>query len=574
MEKKYAKSLIRLSAAAFLFFSAPANAFSQVSQQWVSRYANTALAGMQDQAKAMAVDDSGNVYVTGFSFTHAAGQGEDYLTIKYDSAGNTLWERRYDGPSGLTDKANDIAIDHDGNIVVTGSSKDSVAYYEAATLKYDPAGNVLWTQRFSVAGPIGVHGEILQTDAVGNIYVTGTGGYDSTDNDFITLKYSTAGALLWTAVYDGPKKWGDRPTEMHVDKWGGVYVTGQSTSDTVWSHSYSGGAFTTVKYDSAGNQQWIKRFSGTYGLNSSRGMAIDDSGNVYVTGDMRETGTGDYSDIMTIKYNADGEMQWLRTFEGPAAAQDRGDFINVDKAGNVYVLGSSVTDPVESFPQADLVLIKYNAGGAQQWARYYTALPACGSCLDVPGGMTLDTAGNVYIAAGVTLDTPFMTFRDYATIKFDAMGNQQWVQLYNGTGQRHDDPTDITVDKMGNVYVTGISAGVGSVADDDYVTIKYSQSPMPVGAGQYAVPSLVVGNYPNPFSAVTAITYQLAQKAYVTLDVFDVVGKKVTTLVSRQQEAGSHTATFVPEALLPAGVYFYKLHANDASVTRRMSYVK
>ncbi|MFQ3597326.1 MAG: T9SS type A sorting domain-containing protein [Chloroherpetonaceae bacterium] len=80
-------------------------------------------------------------------------------------------------------------------------------------------------------------------------------------------------------------------------------------------------------------------------------------------------------------------------------------------------------------------------------------------------------------------------------------------------------------------------------------------------------------NYPNPFNPSTIINYQLAATNAVRLEVFDMLGRKVATLVNEQQSAGSYQATFNAVALA-SGVYFYRLQAGNFVETKKMMLVK
>ena len=108
---------------------------SGVQQQWVAVYNG---GNGSDIAYAIAVDGSGNVYVTGFS----VGRGScniacnDYATIKYDSSGNQQWVARYNGPANDDDHATAIAVDASGNVYVTGSSLGTAwPDYDYATVR-------------------------------------------------------------------------------------------------------------------------------------------------------------------------------------------------------------------------------------------------------------------------------------------------------------------------------------------------------------------------------------------------------------------------------------------------------
>src|ERR1044072_5373737 len=116
---------------------------AQVSEEWVARYNGPGNAS--DNAVDIAVDDDGNVYITGSST--GAGTFADYATIKYNSAGVQQWVARYNGPGNFFDEPADLAIDNAGNVYVTGRSAGDGTDDDYATIKYNSAGVVQWVAR-------------------------------------------------------------------------------------------------------------------------------------------------------------------------------------------------------------------------------------------------------------------------------------------------------------------------------------------------------------------------------------------------------------------------------------------
>jgi len=243
-----------------------------------------------------------------------------------------------------------------------------------------------------------------------------------------------------------------------VDSSGNVYVTGCSYSGT----SYD---YTTIKYSSSGAQQWVARYNGpANGSDIAGALAIDSSGNVYVTGQSYGSGTTGY-DYATIKYNSSGAQQWVAYYNGPGNGDDSACDLAVDSSGNVYVTGQSYS----SSTGVDYATIKYNSNGAQQWVARYNG-PAKSS--DIACALAVDSSGNVYVT-GQSYSSG-TTGVDYATIKYNSSGDQQWAAFYNGPGNSDDIVCGLAVDSSGNVYVTGQSYG-GGTTGNDYATIKYSQ---------------------------------------------------------------------------------------------------
>jgi hypothetical protein len=291
----------------------------------VRRY--TGPGNYDDWANAIAVDGSGNVYVTGFIDDSATFL--DYATIKYDPNGNELWVRRYTEPGIWVDRAYAIALDNSGNVYVTGASRD-----DYATIKYSPQGNELWVRRYNGSGDGPDRAYAIAVDGSNNVYVTGESWGSGTGVDYVTIKYSPQGTQLWVQRYSGPHDY-DVAYAIALDGSGNVYVTGESYG--------SGGTptdYATIKYAPQGTQLWVQRYNGPVNqADVANAIAIDGSNNVYVTG--RSDGGGTDYDYATLKYDSQGTQLWVQRYNGPVNGADWACAIAVDGSGNVYVTGES-----------------------------------------------------------------------------------------------------------------------------------------------------------------------------------------------------------------------------------------
>jgi hypothetical protein len=260
---------------------------------WTNRYNGPG--NNYDAATKIAVDGSNNLIVTGGSV--GGGGGPDYLTIKYSSAGVPLWTNRYNGPGNSVDTGYAVAVDGSNNVIVTGYS-DVNGYgtnYDYATIKYSSAGVPLWTNCYDGPGNGDDRAWALAVDRNNNIVVTGPSYASGSGDDYATIKYSSAGLGLWTNRYNGPENWHDFPYALVVDGNNNVIVTGGSAEDT------NNDDFATIKYSSAGAPFWTNRYNGLGNdYDTARAMAVDRSNNVIVTGWSAGSG-GDY-DFATVKY--------------------------------------------------------------------------------------------------------------------------------------------------------------------------------------------------------------------------------------------------------------------------------
>lgn len=206
---------------------------------------------MEDLAKSLVLDGSGNVYVAGYSTGN--GTKRDFTTIKYDGAGNQLWLKRYNSPGNENDEIASMAIDSQGNVCVTGRSLGDFSDY--LTMKYNASGAELWMKRYDGPAITGDDDEAnaLAVDASGNVYVTGYSSGNGTSFDYATIKYDAAGAELWVKRYNSPGNGYDNAYALAVDTSGNVYVTGVAKGDasyTVVKYSQVSLLFTLINADS------------------------------------------------------------------------------------------------------------------------------------------------------------------------------------------------------------------------------------------------------------------------------------------------------------------------------------
>lgn len=426
------------------FWALPALAETIVDTAWVRRYNGPTNGG--DRATALAVDDSGNVYVTGESWGTTS---SDCATIKYSADGDTSWVRRYNGPEneGATPVA--IALSRSGDVFVTGSFY--VPPTDCFTIKYNASGDTAWVRRYN--GPANSNDETyaIAVDDSDNAYVTG-----NSNNDCLTIKYFPNGDTAWVRRYDGGEG-----HDLAIDDSGYVYVTGYSANPGTQ------GDCITIKYKPNGETAWVRIYNGpTNYPDAGKALAVDSHGNVYVTG-ISVTPPGN-SDYLTLKYGPSGNLLWVKTYDGEGNWVDEPEAIAIDDSGNVYVTGRSFGNQT-SF---DWATIKYFPDGDTVWVRRYNGPE---DSTDYAHSLCVDKSGNVYVtgeswkpAGGRS------TQSDYVTIKYDQTGNQVWLKEFDGPANDWDWPCAIVVDKPNNVYVTGVSEGLGT--HGDYATIKYWQN--------------------------------------------------------------------------------------------------
>lgn len=385
--------------------------------------------------------------------------GRDFATIKYNASGVQQWVARYNGPANADDIPYAIAVDSTGNVYVTGSSLGSGTGLDYATVKYNASGAQQWVMRYDGPGHVDDIAYAMAVDGSGNVYVTGSSRGSGTALDYATVKYDAAGAQQFVKRYDGPAHADDIAYAVAVDNAGNICVTGSSLG--------AGTAldYATVKYNAGGTQQWVARYNGPGGDEDvARALAIDGAGNVFVTGS--SLGFGTALDYATIKYDWNGAQKWVTRYKGVGGNRADIAYAIAVVAGNVFVTGSSLG----SGSGLDYATVKYDSAGTRLWVMRYDGP---GHVDDIAYALAVDGSANVYVT-GSSLGAG--TGLDYATIKYNSTGNQQWVTRYNGPAGHNDIANSIALDSSANVFVTGSSLGFGSGLD--FATIKYNAGGM------------------------------------------------------------------------------------------------
>ncbi|MEO0009908.1 MAG: SBBP repeat-containing protein [candidate division WOR-3 bacterium] len=339
---------------------------------WVRRYD---WRGLNDVANGVVVDQNGNIYVCGYSTDSLT--SSDYVVLSYDPDGNLRWSDRYDGPGSSGDIAYGLALDSSSNVYVTGYSYSASTYDDICTIKYTSVGARQWVARY--AGASSERAQAIATDLSGNVYVT---GYTQAGNDMLTIKYNTSGVQQWLDRYNGDGNGADMAFAVCTDRLGNCYITGYSLGTGTADYDYL-----TIKYSTSGTREWVARYNGDGNdYDYAYGVIVDRNGDVYVTG--YSTGLNTVYDVVTIKYNSLGQQVWVRRYD-TGNNNEYGRAIAIDSRGNVYVTGS-----VARGSNYDFLTLSYSPDGNLRWEATYNGP---GNGMDYGYGLRLDAWGNVFV---------------------------------------------------------------------------------------------------------------------------------------------------------------------------------
>lgn len=339
-----------LCAAALVACSGTARAQgSTFTEAWAHTWGGSA----NDQVSGVAVDGTGNTYLTGYTDSFGAG-GHDVLLLKYSPTGTLLCRQTWGGSNN--DWGSDVALDPSGGFVyVAGGTQSSpTGNQDVLLVKFDSNCNFVWAQSWDFGGNESAS-RVRVDPTDGNLVLGGAtdlGG--ANESDALLMKVSDPGSTppqspLWATTWH---IWYQGVGDFFFAESGGIYACGQ----TMPPGSYGIDAW-LARYDSTGNLQWLRTWNRD--INDGASSCISDAeGNVYVTGHSGEWAGSGQRDVMLLKFDPSGILQWAKTWG--TGHHDEALRMLTNTNGNVYVVG--YTNGLDG-TQEDALLLKYDASG-------------------------------------------------------------------------------------------------------------------------------------------------------------------------------------------------------------------
>jgi uncharacterized delta-60 repeat protein len=402
----------------------------------------------------------------------------------------------------------------------------------------------------------------------GFVYVTGFCSTDSNGTDICTIKYNQEGDTVWTQVYNGSGNSEDKAYAIVIDDLDNIYITGYTTD------SANGIDIVTIKYNSDGERQWTAIYNGTSNTeDKSQALCIDQNGNVYVTGYATNTGSG--KDIVVLKYTTDGTLLWPITYNYvDVNGDDIANAIVINSQGDVIVTGSSMGET--SAGTEDMLTLKLAQGsGNFMWVQRYNGP---NESEDKAYAITIDDLDNIIITGYVTnLDGNI----GLTTIKYSSSGLTSWRNIYDSSG--YDSYARSIAATPDGYVVSGTTKTGPAEGTEDYITIKYSNSGVIEwvktydGSSSDISYSLVVSEIDN---AVYVTGSSMSDTAAGTEDMFtieyDLTSGTVVDTARYDVSAGGEDVSYDIAIDTSGNVYITGYTAplnNDAGISNSTDYV-
>ncbi|HOY33255.1 MAG TPA: SBBP repeat-containing protein [Bacteroidales bacterium] len=532
-------------------------------------WAKNAIGSDLDEGNSIAVDSSGNTYITGqfesttlnfglASCTNSTSPSyTDVFIAKFDVNGNCLWAKSAGGSE--SDYGAAIAVDNSGNVFVTGRFSSPTMNFDGTTItnsnmtdifiaKYNSSGVIQWAK--AIGGYYDEEGVSISCDDSNNVYLSGYfdssslnfGAQSVTNNgseDLFLAKFNATGINQWAVGIGGNDT--DKATAVKTDNNGNSFITGYygspsvSFGTTTLTNSGIDGCLFVAKYDNSGNALWATSGSAVGGDIKANGISIDGNGNSFVAG----------------------------TFDGSAAT-----------------IGTSTM--TNNHPTYDNTFTaKFDNNGAPQWA----VNAISGTEGNEAYCIAADNEGNSFISGWFT--PPTVTFGSIVLnggsfgdniflVKYNNAGQVQSAHRFAGTGMSGGYGNSIACDNSGNAFLTGYFEGTSMVFGSTTLTnttfSTYDVYWTKIAPGCTGIDNTIrpfTEIFPNPCSGQLFIKNPFTAGSKITLIIYSMQSLIVKTL-NLSREFSGQEQILVDLSGLTAGVYFLKIETEKEMIMEKL----
>ncbi len=342
-----------------------------------------------------------------------------------------------------------VCTDAAGAIYVAGTGYHNILGGPDLLLaKYNASGQQLWSKGFDPGTTLWYQARELLIDPAGDLILTGS--FEATCvNDVVqsnlAIKYSPAGDVMWEQ-YDVSLTCSLHVyiNDWHCDDAGNLYMCGKSGTDSGMED------LVVAKYDANGDLIWLREVSDPAGeLEEAKSIDVDAAGNVYVCG---VTSVGFVTSIATLKFSPDGDQEWLREVPRLTEGRDYGRKIKVDHEGNIVAVGIiTVTAPPLDY---DIMIVKYTPAGDTLWARRHAV---AAGLIDDAVTIGIDSDNNIIVGSRVKFGPDWIVGGDWDVFKYSSSGDLLWSDIYDGAAHALDGPGLLLINNNDEVVTLGLT---------------------------------------------------------------------------------------------------------------------
>ncbi|MFX1503558.1 MAG: SBBP repeat-containing protein, partial [Promethearchaeota archaeon] len=310
------------------------------------------------------------------------------------------WDKSFGTAFPEWDIGWDITIDSDNNLYITGHVSVTSNGDDVSIIKFDKDGNQIWNRTWGGNGDDCGYGIALDSNI--NVYITGETFVPYKQAETFLLKYNKDGVFQWSEIISGSNYY-DICYDVAVDTYDDIYITGYNHTDLV-----------LYKYDNQSNQIWNRTWSGSSTFSGGSGITIDSNNKIYITGSNNTNGD---SDLILLRYNIQGDLQMVRSWDGNLNEDVGGVDIATDSNDFIYILGN--------IDGQNTTLSKYNDKGQQQWVELYPKKKR----EYIGRGININKLTNNIYITGYT----YKTHNPIFIVKYNSSSDLKWETLWDGS---------------------------------------------------------------------------------------------------------------------------------------------
>lgn len=459
----------------------------------------------------------------------------------FAQAPDTLWLKTYGAPGS----ANEVALMPNGGFLFTGDFWFGSANQDAVLARTNASGDTLWYHTYE-GGVYGAYssGYEIEMAADSTFFMCGF-----IYGDAYLVRVDAQGNTVGTYTYHEPDSYYCGTSSIDATMDGGMVMSG-------WANFYyTQDQIYLVKVDSGGTLQWSRNYGGPLNEGAAEVRQLPDSGYAVLGGTLSYGAGG--NDVYLIRTNSMGDTLWTRTYGG--TGDDWGDtFLTMSDGGFLILAMTRSFGP--GIPSANVYLIRTDASGDTLWTRI---IDNGGD--DYLYSLTRTSEGG-YICSGSSMDGLWV-------VKLNANANVEWETTYQ-------------------IGVNEFASWIRETPDGGYIVsggVKFGASANPhnIFLMKLGYPTDISDdppfadrgfelfqNYPNPFNPETKIQYHLPKTTHVKLEIFNMQGQKIRTLVDEEKSAGSYAVVWdgrrdngEPAA---SSVYIDRLRTNEFEKSRKL----
>jgi len=507
----------------------------------------------QDLPSQVTVDDSGNIFVVGQSeISNAPATNFDGLVLKYDQYGNLLWARlKHLANWGGNDIYLRALTTEEGKVFASGSMQvdNTSKMYNAM---YSSDGTILWndTKNYDTYWPYKCR-NIFESDScyfITDVY------YASNSLKIALLKYNKLGQFI--SVCESQEFIGS--PENIAFSGSSFLMTYSIRNNNYQYHSI------VRKINLLGEVEWETLITDTVQSISCVKSISDINSDIY---SISNKVNDDSSAIYLTKLNHQGKIVWDTIFVFENNYFGFASDVTISDSGIIKIVGTCT----------------YWDGNTSQWGTFVALYDRNGNFINykrqiIPYTVQnytepkYDEFGNVYWSFGIQNS---MGYLDILVIKIDETGELEYEFVYshNNNPTYDEEPMDMYIVDEDNFVVSARGAGLAEAYNilllrygSNFTSIEDKLDPQ---VTSYCLEQ----NFPNPFNPSTSIQFAINGIQFVTLKVYDVLGKEIATLVNEEKPVGNYEAVF-NASHLASGIYYYQLRTGDFIQTKKMVLIK